>query len=436
MDVVRALIIVLAGSVVCGRLALLVGQPRVVGEMISGVLLGPTLLGGLAPGLSAGVFSPQVKSVLYTIAVLGLTLYMFLVGAGQSHTPSSARELTAPLVLALSCFLAPLVVGTLTALALEVELNLPGVSPLQYCLFVGGALSLTAFPMLARILYERDMVHTRFGGLAMLAASVDDAAGWCALAVISALGRAGGMSAALTTIGLAIAFCGVTLTVVPRLLRGYAERAVAMGRFPQELLAVVMLLVLAAGWFTDYIGIFSVFGGFVTGMAMPDVPAFRRMIHDRMMEMTTVLLLPVFFAYSGLNTHLGSGWTWSFVGALAALILAGFVGKYIAGLLTMRGLGFDWRAASAMGGLMNARGLMILIFINLGLAQGIIGDRLFGLLVLVAVITTAMAMPIYRATLSESDEAAARAELLLPGGPSWRRGADWRGRRPEVHERI
>ncbi|MGH3935078.1 MAG: cation:proton antiporter [Pseudonocardiaceae bacterium] len=126
--------------------------------------------------------------------------------------------------------------------------------------------------------------------------------------------------------------------------------------------------------------------------------------------MTTVLLLPVFFAYSGLNTHLGSGWTWSFVGALAALMLAGFVGKYIAGLLTMRRLGFDWRSASAMGGLMNARGLMILIFINVGLAQGIIGDRLFGLLVLVVVITTAMAMPIYRATLTQSDEAAARAE--------------------------
>jgi len=410
LDVVRALIVILLASVVCGRIALLIRQPRVVGEMVSGVLLGPTLLGAAAPETAAEIFNLQVKPVLYTIAVIGLTLFMFLVGAGQERIPSAAREFVPPLVLAASCLLAPLVLGGLTAFVLENELNETGVSTPQYALFVGGALSVTAFPMLARILYERDMANTRFGELAMLAASVDDAAAWCMLAVISAMGLAGGMSSALTTIGLAVAFCGIVMIVVPRLLRRPAERAAATGKFPHELFAVVMLLVLMAGWFTDYIGIYSVFGGFIAGLAMPRVPGFRKMIHDRMMDITAILLLPVFFAFSGLNTKLTGVWTWSFVGALVALLVAGFVGKYVFGLLAMRCLGHDWRTGSAMGGLMNARGLMILIFINVGLAHGIIGEKLFGMLALIAVITTALAMPIYRRTSTLTREAEARNE--------------------------
>ncbi|GGX60695.1 cation:proton antiporter [Streptomyces minutiscleroticus] len=402
LRVLPAIVVILAASAVCGRLALWVKQPRVLGEMVAGVLLGPTLFGALLPDAQRAVFPPEAKPVLYVLSTIGLTLFMFLVGAGLDHGGGNGRKDTRnAAVLAVSGIVPSLLLGAACGYLLHDRLSRPDVTPFEFALFVGGALSITAFPMLARILYERGLENSRLGRMTLLGASVDDAAAWCFLAVLSAMHTGAGALHALRTIGLTAVFVLVMLTVVSRLLRPAGARVERTGRFGFDQMYVVVGVVLLAGWFTDYIGIYSVFGGFVAGLAMPRNPAFRQALHSRMMDIVCVLLLPIFFAFSGLNTELGGIAGWGMAGAFLLILAAGFTGKYVGCALAMRGTGFSWRESWAVGGLMNARGLMILIFINIGLAQGMITKEVFSMLVLVAVLTTAGAVPLYRWALPE-----------------------------------
>ncbi|MBE3008524.1 cation:proton antiporter [Microbispora sp. NEAU-D428] len=406
LRVLPALAVILLTAALCGRLANLVMQPRVVGEMVAGVLLGPTLLGALFPGAQAALFPAEVRPVLYVLSTLGLTLYMFLVGAGMDHDARAPGELRKASVLAASGILSPLVLGGAAGLVLWDRLSRPDVGRVEFALFLGGALSLTAFPMLARILYERGLQNTRVGRIALLAASIDDAVAWCLLAALSAVHLGGGPGDTLRTIALAGVFAAVMLGVVAPLLRPLGRRVAQTGRLGTGAVYVIVLVPLAAGWITDAIGVYSVFGGFVAGLSMPRQPAFRAALHGRMMDLVSTLLLPVFFAFSGLNTHLG-GIAGGFALLAFALILTlAFCGKYFGCSLATRALGFGWRESWAMGAMMNARGLMILIFINIGLAQGMITQELFAMLVLVAVLTTAGALPLYKLALPERHEPA------------------------------
>lgn len=419
LKVLPALVVILLAAGVCGRLAQTVGQPRVLGEMVAGVLLGPTLFGQVWPDGQQAVFPAEVRPVLYVLSTIGLTLYMFLVGAGLDHgarTPGEGRR--APL-LALSGMLPSIVLGVAVGAALWGPLSRPDVGRWQFALFVGGALSLTAFPMLARILYERGLENSQLGRLSLLAASIDDAAAWCLLAVLSAVHLGTGLDGAARTIVLAAVFAAVMLVPVARLLRPLGRDVARRGSLGPTAMYVVVLVPLTAGWLTDWIGVYSVFGGFVAGLAMPRDPAFRRALHARMMGVVSTLLLPVFFAFSGLNTELAGITGGGMLLAFLAIMAAGFCGKYFGCALAMRALGFGWRDSYAVGGLMNARGLMILIFINIGLAQGMITRELFAMLVLVAVITTAGAVPLYRLALPERLERdrvpdAEPAELISP----------------------
>ncbi|KAA0923035.1 transporter [Streptomyces apricus] len=402
LRVLPAIVVVLAASAVCGRLAMLVKQPRVLGEMVAGVLLGPTLFGALFPDAQKAVFTAEVKPVLYVLSTIGLTLFMFLVGAGLDHAGGNGRKETRnAAVLAVSGIVPSLLLGVASGHLLHDRLSRPDVTPFEFALFIGGALSITAFPMLARILYERGLENSRIGRMTLLGASVDDAAAWCFLAVLSALHADAGALHALRTIGLTVVFTVVMLTVVSRLLCPMGAQVQRTGRFGFDQMYVVVGIALLAGLFTDYIGIYSVFGGFVAGLAMPRDPAFRQALHDRMMDLVCVLLLPIFFTFSGLNTELGGLAGWAMIGPFLLIFAAGFAGKYVGCALAMRGIGFGWRESWAVGGLMNARGLMILIFINIGLAQGMITKEVFSMLVLVAVLTTAGAVPLYRWALPE-----------------------------------
>ncbi|RFS84912.1 hypothetical protein D0T12_15510 [Actinomadura spongiicola] len=406
LKVLPALVVILVAAGVCGRLARTVGQPRVLGEMVAGVLLGPTLFGQVWPDAQEKVFPGEVVPVLYIVSTIGLTLYMFLVGAGLDHgsrTPGEGRR--AP-VLALAGIVPSLMLGFAVGAALWGTLSRDDVGRWEFALFVGGALSLTAFPMLARILYERGLENAPLGRLSLLAASIDDAAAWCLLAVLSAWHLGTGPDAALRTIVLAGVFAAVMLLVVSRLLRPLGREVARTGSLGPTALYIVVIVPLTAGWITDWIGVYSVFGGFVAGLAMPRDRAFREALHAKTMGIVSTLLLPVFFAFSGLNTELGGITGATMLLSFAAIITAGFCGKYFGCALAMRGLGFGWRDSYAVGGLMNARGLMILIFINIGLAQGMITRELFAMLVLVAVITTAAAVPLYRLALPDRLERA------------------------------
>ncbi|UBU09971.1 cation:proton antiporter [Nonomuraea gerenzanensis] len=409
LKVLPALVVLLIAAAVCGRLAQLVMQPRVLGEMVAGVLLGPTLFGWLFPEAQAALFPPEVRPVLYVLSTIGLTLYMFLVGAGIEHGGQTPGEVRRAGVLAASGILPSLVLGAATGLLLYDLLSRPDVPPFQFALFVGGALSLTAFPMLARILYERGLQNTPIGRLTLMAASIDDALAWCVLALLSAMHLGTGPGGALPTIALTAAFAVVMLKVVAPLLRPLGRSVARTGRLGPTAMYVVILVPLAAGWVTDWIGVYSVFGGFFAGLAMPRDPAFRQALHSRMMELVSTLLLPTFFTFSGLNTQLGGIAGGAMLGAFGLILVAGFVGKYFGCSLAMRGIGFGRRESYAVGALMNARGLMILIFINIGLAQGMITQELFAMLVLVAVLTTAGALPLYKLALPDRLEAGAKS---------------------------
>ncbi len=408
LQVFAALAVVLVATTACGRLAMLVRQPRVVGEMVAGVLLGPALLGAVAPGVQAQLFPADVKGTLYVLSTIGLTFYMFLVGSSLDHGLTTGPNARKAGVLAVSGIVPTFLLGAGAAVVFFDSLSPRGSSLWVFMLFVGGALSITAFPMLARILQERGIANTPIGGLTLVAAAIDDAVAWGFLALIIAVGTSGSPSGALRTIIGAAIFAGLMLTVGRKWLAKLGERAERDGKLSRDMMAVILLLVLLAGWYTDFIGVFSVFGGFVMGLAMPKSAVVRRELETKLTDLNSILLLPVFFAFSGLNTQVsgfGAGGRLWF--PLAVIMLAAFAGKYLGCGLVVRAQGYSWRYASAVGGLMNARGLMILIFINIGLAYGLVTPEMFAILVLVAIVTTAAAMPIYRASLPEHLEAQA-----------------------------
>ncbi|KAB2348344.1 cation:proton antiporter [Actinomadura rudentiformis] len=401
LKVFPAIVVILLTAGICGRLALMVMQPRVLGEMVAGVLLGPTLFGALFPEAQKAIFPAEVRPILYVLSTIGLTLYMFLVGAGLDHGARVPGEERRAGLLAASGVIPSLTLGVGAGLFLWGTLSRPDVSRVEFAFFVGGALSLTAFPMLARILYERGLENTPPGRLSLLAAAVDDALAWCLLAVLTAVHLGSGLDDALQTIVLTAGFAVLMLVVVRRLLRPLGREFARTGDLGPSAIYVVILVPLMAGWLTDWIGVYAVFGGFLAGLAMPRDPAFREALHNRMMGVVSTLLLPVFFTFSGLNTDLGGISGGTMLLAFLAIMAAGFAGKYFGCAWSMRAMGFSWRESYAVGALMNARGLMILIFINIGLFHGMITQELFAMLVLVAIITTGSALPLYKLALPE-----------------------------------
>ncbi|WP_053717757.1 cation:proton antiporter [Saccharothrix sp. NRRL B-16348] len=405
LKVFAALAVVLAATTLCGRIAMAVKQPRVVGEMVAGVLLGPALLGAVAPGVQAQIFPSDVKDTLYVLSTIGLTFYMFLVGSSLDHGLAAGRNMRRASALAVSGIVPTFALGAGAAALFFGSLSPDGATRWEFMLFVGGALSITAFPMLARILQERGIANTPIGGLTLVAAAIDDAAAWVILAVIIAVAAAGSAFDAVGTVAGAAVFAVLMLTVGRNLFARLGARVEREGRMSRDVMALVLFVVLLAGWFTDFIGVFSVFGGFITGLAMPQSAIVRRELETRLTDLNSILLLPVFFAFSGLNTQVSGfgsgGGLWL---PLAVIMAVAFAGKYLGCAIVVRAQGFSWRYASAVGGLMNARGLMILIFINIGLAHDLVTPELFAILVAVAIVTTAAAMPIYRASLPESLE--------------------------------
>jgi FADH2-dependent halogenase len=420
--VLAALAVILIATGVCGRLAVAVGQPRVVGEMVAGVVLGPSVFGALLPAAAHGLFTPDVKNMLYMLSTIGLTFFMFLVGAGIDHRFLDRGAARRSAGVAVTGLLLPLVLGAGAGLVLADRLAPPGSSHAVFALFLGGALAITAFPTLAAILHERGLTNTPLGSLTLVAAAIDDAGAWVLLALVVALGATGSLSTAAATIAGTALFALFMLTVGRRLLSPLALQADRTGSVSHGTVLVVLLVVVGCGCFTNLIGIHSVFGGFIAGLAMPTSPALRRQLTTRLMDMNAVFLLPVFFVYSGLNTDLTGLVHLSALGPALLVVLIAFVGKYVGCAAAVRWQGRSWRHAGAIGALMNARGLMVLIFINVGLAYGLIQRDLYAVLVLAAVVTTAAAMPLFRAAcpawMEEAERRAGTDPADQTSGPS------------------
>jgi Kef-type K+ transport system membrane component KefB len=377
-----------------GWLARCVGQPQVVGEMIAGVVLGPSVFGAFAPGLQAALFPPDSKPVLFSVCQVGLAVYMFLVGVEFDAGLIRSRLRSAATV-SLSGILVPFGLGAAAAwwLAPRVPIFSPSTSAAEGMLFLGAAMSITAFPMLARIIYERGLTGTSLGTLALAAGSIDDAAAWCALAVVLA-SFAGDPTVAFVALGGGLAYVLVVWLAGSRLLRFMARKAEERGNLTHAMLGTTLALVMLGAWFTDAVGIYAVFGAFILGVAVPK-GFFAQALHRHLEKMTTAFLLPLFFVYSGLNTRLDLLVSPGLLGVTFLLFFLAVAGKGIACSVAAWLGGEPPREALAIGALMNARGLMELIILNIGLERGVITPVLFTMLVIMAVVTTLMATPAF-----------------------------------------
>lgn len=371
------------------------GQPQVVGEMVAGVLLGPSVLGALWPDASALLFPPESRKILYVGAQFGVGLYMFIVGLtfDRREFASSAR---AAMVVSFGGMAVPFLAAALLAPWLMgfPGLFMPAVGTAQAIQFLGAAIAITAFPMLARIIHERGLAGTRLGLIALSAGAIGDVGAWIVIAfVLASLGD--GSLVAAKALGGGVAFGIFMLAIAPRWLRRLEAPGHLAGEDHNGLLGVVLILFVLCAWAMDAAGIHAVFGGFLLGVAMPRGPLVAR-LRQQLEPFTVVFLLPMFFTYSGLNTDLRLVQSASLAGVALVIVAVSILAKGGACYAAARLSGEDHRTALGIGALMNARGLMELIVINIGLQRGVIGPPLFAMLVLMAVVTTLLASPLYQ----------------------------------------
>lgn len=412
------LAVILAACRVCGWLGRrFFGQTQVVSEIVAGVLLGPSLFGLLVPEAQAWLFPKALPAggphpsmlILYAVSQVGLVLYMFIVGMEFNHRLILGRVRHASLVSGAGIAV-PLALGALAALALrgDADLFAPHVTPGAAALYLGAAMSITAFPTLARILHEKRITRSRLGTLALAAGSSDDAAAWCLLAVVLAYLQ-GSWLIAILAIGGGGLYVVVMLLIGRPLLRVLDRGVDGQGRIAPGTLVGGLLVLMLGAFVTDVVGIYAVFGAFIVGVAMPR-GRFADAAIGNLEPLTTTFLLPVFFVYSGLNTQIGLLTSPAIWRVAVILVAVAIVGKGVACLLAARVSGEAWRESIAIGVLMNARGLMELIILNIGLQQGIITPTLFTIMVLMAVVTTLMTSPLFDLVYGRRGATAAHQE--------------------------
>jgi Kef-type K+ transport system membrane component KefB len=369
-------------------------QPRVVGEMFAGIMLGPSLLGWIAPHFSAYLFPASSLGFLNALSQIGVIIFMFLVGLGI-NPKELQKEGHAAVLSSHVSITAPFVLAAFLALYLYPRLSDDSVAFTSFALFMGAAMSITAFPVLARILQERKMMHSRLGTVAIACAAVDDVTGWIILAYIVVLIRAAHSSTSIwVTLGGIVVFALIMIYGVQRLLqRIFLNAYEKWGHLSENRMAFMILLVLASSLLTESLGIHLLFGAFLMGAIMPKEPKFVRYVLDRFETITVTLLLPLFFAFTGLRTNIGlvKGPTmWMYCGLI---ILVATVGKLGGSTIAARVTGMPWRESAGLGILMNARGLMELVILDVGLDIGVISPALFSMMVMMALVTTFMTTP-------------------------------------------
>ncbi|RUR85919.1 cation:proton antiporter [Chlorogloeopsis fritschii PCC 9212] len=374
-----------------------INQPLVIGEIVAGIMLGPSFFGLIAPGLAATLFPAQTIPFLNVLSQVGLIFFMFLIGLELNPKYISGNLEIAVLTSHIS-ILVPFSLGTLLAVLIYPLLSDASVSFTAFALFLGAAMSITAFPVLARIITENNLQRTRLGTLALTCAAVDDVTTWCVLAVAIAVARTGSISSAFPTIAESLVYIAMMVTLGRTFLSRLAAHYRRTRRLNQFLLALIYIGVIASALITELIGIHLIFGAFLLGAIMPKDAGLVRELATKTEDFVLIFLLPVFFAYSGLRTEIGllnrpELWI------LCALVLAvAIAGKYIGTYIAARVSGIEKREASALGWLMNTRGLTELIVLNIGLELGVISPLLFTMLVIMALVTTFMTSPLLELT--------------------------------------
>jgi Kef-type K+ transport system membrane component KefB len=368
-------------------------QPLVIGEIIAGILLGPSLLGLIAPDFKLWLFPVETLPYLNILSQIGLIFFMFLIGLELNPKYLSGQLETAILTSHVS-ILVPFSLGNLLALVLYPLVSNADVSFTAFALFLGAAMSITAFPVLARIITENNLQGTKLGTLALTCAAVDDVTAWCLLALAIAVSRTGTVAGAFPTIILAIVYIVLMVTLGRKFLQRLLIHYKRTGRLTQLTLAGIYMGIVISALITELIGIHFIFGAFLLGAVMPKNAGLVKELAEKTEDFVLIFLLPIFFAYSGLRTEIGllnRPELWLLCGAVLVVAITGkFVGTYVAARVS----GINNRDATALGWLMNTRGLTELIVLNIGLSLGVITPLLFTMLVIMALVTTFMTSPL------------------------------------------
>jgi len=388
------LLVIIAASRLLGGLFSKWGQPSVIGEMTAGILLGPSLFGMLSPDAFRFVFPETSLGALKLFSQIGVCLFMFAVGMDLNLGHVRKKAHTA-VVVSHASIIFPYFLGVVLAYFLYTSLAQAGTSFTSFALFMGISMSITAFPVLARILQERGMEKTFLGNTAITCAAVDDVTAWSALAFVVAIARATSIGASALNLALVIVFIGVMIWGV-RVLLPRAITPVELQRPDpsKRTLAIVVCVVIGASLCTEVMGIHALFGAFLAGAIMPETGGFRHKLGVRVENFSSVLLLPLFFAFTGLRTQIGlldSAQEWL---TCLLIILVAMAGKLGGTALTARFTGMNWRDSLQLGALMNTRGLMELIALNIGYELGILSPKIFAMLVVMALVTTALTGPL------------------------------------------
>ncbi|WP_395737017.1 cation:proton antiporter [Prosthecobacter sp.] len=388
------LLVIIAASRLAGTLFARCGQPSVVGEMAAGILLGPSLFGMVAPDAFQFVFPATSLGVLKMLSQIGVCLFMFVVGM-ELDTGHVRKKADVAVVVSHASIVLPYFLGVVLACFLYSHFAQPGASFTAFALFMGISMSITAFPVLARILQERGLTKTFLGSTAITCAAVDDVTAWSILAFVVAIARSTSIAASIFNLALVFVFIALMIWGLRPALPRWLRSATAEHADPSKgALATVICVVVSASLTTEIIGIHALFGAFLAGAIMPEAGGFRHKLSVRVENFSSVLLLPLFFAFTGLRTQFGllndvQGWL-----LCAGIIAVATVGKLGGSALAARWSGMSWSESLQLGALMNTRGLMELIALNIGYDMGILSPRIFTMLVIMALVTTMLTGPL------------------------------------------
>ena len=387
------IVVILAAAALVSRLFRRIGQPPVMGEMVAGIILGPSVLGFFFPNAMVFIFPPSSLETLRLLSQIGVVLFMFVVGMELNVRHVKERG-SAALMISHASIVVPFVLGTALSLFVYRELAPPGTSFTAFALFIGVAMSITAFPVLARILEDRALSQTQLGSIALTCAAVDDVTAWCILALVIALVQASGIAVSLTTIVFTLLFAAAMIFVVRPQLRRMVKLATGAHVHTRRLIATVLSFVLISALVTETIGIHALFGAFVAGIVMPPSIDFRLFLREKLEGFSAAALLPLFFAFTGLRmqaTLLNDWQSWAFC---VVVILVAIAGKLGGSMFMSRWTGMSWSQSFSLGVLMNTRGLVELVVLNIGYDLGILSGRIFAIMVLMALVTTFITGPL------------------------------------------
>ncbi len=387
------LIVIIIASRIVGKLFLQIGQPRVMGEIVAGIILGPSLLGQLSPNTMAFLFPAESLEPLRLLSQIGVVLFMFVVGM-ELEIGDLRKKAYAAIMVSHASIVVPFFLGATLSLLIYQSESSASTSFIPFALFMGIAMSITAFPVLARILEDRGLSKTTLGRIAITCAAFDDVTAWCLLALVIAIARADRIWPAIITMGFVIAFVSLMIFLIKPALGRISSVPLEAERQRRGLVAMILVFAFASALITEVIGIHALFGAFLAGVIMPHDEGFRGMLKSKLETLGLVVLLPLFFAFTGLRmqiTLLNDWQSWLLCGLI---ILVAIAGKLGGSMFMARWTGMNWRNSFSLGVLMNTRGLVELIVLSIGYDLGILSGRIFAMMVLMALVTTFMTGPL------------------------------------------